>query len=467
MKKINRASRRNFLNTLSIGTAALAVPNILTAKVTATKKEILYPDESHNTYSANDKIRLATIGFGIQGIGDTGNAVQVDGVEFVAACDLYEGRLTRAKELYGNEVFTTRDYREILSNKDIDAVIIAVPDHWHERIAIDAMKAGKAVYLEKPMIKNIAEGHNIIKAQKETGAVLQVGSQGMSGIFSAKARELYKSGIIGDLVMVEIYNDRYSSEGAWQYPIPSDASPDTIDFDTFLGNAPKVAYDPVRFFRWRNYQDYGTGVAGDLFVHSFSTLNFVIDSLGPIRAKSTGGLRYWKDGRDVPDIMVSLYDFPKSETHPEFNAVLRINFVAGSGGGGGFKLVGTQGAMVVGWGSVTVSHSELGWMPSGYALKAYPNDIQEEIMKEFNAKYEEARAKMLVPEETVYEASGDYRGADYDHFYTFFEAMRGNRKIVEDATYGLRAAGAALLSNFSYFEDKTVEWDPVKMQRVS
>ena len=122
--------------------------------------------------------------------------------------------------------------------------------------------------------------------------------------------------------------DRYSAEGAWQYPIPPDASLDTVDFDTFLGNAPKVPYEPKRFFRCRNYQDYGTGVAGDLFVHAFSTLNYVISSNGPERALATGGLRYWNDGRDVPDVSITLYDYPKTNTHAAFNAVFRINFIA-------------------------------------------------------------------------------------------------------------------------------------------
>ena len=225
MKKNKRSTRRDFLTKFSMGTAALITPTLLDAKNKSIRKEILQPENISNKYAANDNIRLATIGFGIQGIGDTSNAVRVEGVEFVAACDLYTGRLERAKEIYGNDIFTTRDYREILSKSDIDAVIIATPDHWHERIAIDAMKAGKAVYLEKPMIKEIDQGHNIIKVEKETNSILQIGSQGMSSIYSAKARELYKSGIIGDLVMVEIYNDRYSTEGAWQYPIPPDASP--------------------------------------------------------------------------------------------------------------------------------------------------------------------------------------------------------------------------------------------------
>ena len=381
------SSRREFLKNISIGTAAIALPGMVKANSYTNHIITLNKNYPTRTYPANDQIRLATIGFGIQGIGDTMTAVQVDGVRFVAACDLYQGRLERAKELYGKDIFTTRDYREILSRKDIDAVIIAVPDHWHKTVAIAAMEAGKAVYLEKPMVKFIDEGQQIIQAQKRTGMILQVGSQGMSSVGNAKARELYKKGVIGDLIMVGIFNDRFSSEGAWQYPVPPDASPETIDFDTFLGSAPKVPYNPVRFFRWRNYQDYGTGVAGDLFVHSFSTLHFVIDSMGPSAAKSTGGLRFWKDGRDVPDILMALYDYPETENHAAFNALLRINFVAGNGEGGGFRLIGSKGVMTVGTNHVEVHNQKPGMKPSGYSLKAYTTEMQEAIKKEYKMKY--------------------------------------------------------------------------------
>jgi predicted dehydrogenase len=262
-------------------------------------------------------------------------------------------------------LFTTRDYREVLNRSDVDAVIIATPDHWHKAMTIDALRAGKAVYCEKPMVQKFEEGHEIIKAQKETGVVCQVGSHGRSSLGNERARQLYLEGAFGELVMLDMYNDRYSSEGAWQYPIPPDASKETVDFDTFLGQAPKVPYDPVRFFRWRNYQDYGTGVAGDLFVHAFSTLHYVIDSKGPVRAQTTGGLRYWNDGRDVPDVTITLYDYPKTDTHAAFNASFRINFIAGSGGGGGFRLVGTEGAMEVGSNSVRLVRSKLDMVPGG------------------------------------------------------------------------------------------------------
>ncbi|MBR9998242.1 MAG: Gfo/Idh/MocA family oxidoreductase [Cyclobacteriaceae bacterium] len=461
-----KSSRRKFLEKVALGTGALTIPNIVTGKTGQNRVEILHREYRTGKYSANDKINLATIGFGIQGIGDTATAIEVSGVKLVGVCDLYTGRLERARELHGNELVTTRDYREILADRNIDAVIIATPDHWHRRIAVEAMKAGKAVYLEKPMIQKVEEGQDIIQTEKENKAVLQIGSQGISSLGNEKARELFREGVIGDLVMVEIFNDRFSSEGAWQYPVPPDASPQTIDFDTFLGNAPKVAYDPVRFFRWRNYQDYGTGVAGDLFVHSFTTLHYVIDSKGPERARSTGGLRYWKDGRDVPDIMMCLYDFPEAESHPAFNAILRINFVAGNGGGGGFRLIGSEGEMSVGYNSITVRRNRMGMKPSGYSLRAYTNAVQEQIRQEYDKKFSAVDREMNHPEEIVYQPPGDYKGGDYDHFYNFFGAMRGERKIVENGTYGLRAAGAALLANYSYYRNEIVNWNPDLMQLV-
>ena len=300
-------SRRSFLRQASLTTAALGTaPYLLSASTN--KVQLLHREYSFDQYGSNDHINIALIGSGIQGIYDTQAALMVDGVKIVAACDLYTGRLDRAKELWGNDIFVTRDYREILSRKDIDAVLIATPDHWHQTITAAALKAGKHVYCEKPMVQNFNQGQEIIKAQKDSGKICQIGSQGMASLGNEKAKELYEDGAIGDIVMLDMYNDRYSAEGAWQYPIPTDANNNTVDFDTFLGNAPKVPFDNNRFFRWRNYQDYGTGVAGDLFVHAFSTLNHVISSDGPNRAMATGGLRYWKDGRDVPDVSITLYD---------------------------------------------------------------------------------------------------------------------------------------------------------------
>lgn len=463
---IKHKSRRSFIRKFALGSAlASSSPQIFASSY---KQELniqgrTYSSEKH---LANDQINLALIGSGIQGIYDTTSALKVNGVKLVATCDLYSGRLDRAKELWGKDISVTRDYREILNRKDIDAVIIATPDHWHKKITVEALKAGKAVYCEKPMVQNFTEGHEIIKTQKQTGLVCQIGSQGMSSLGNEKAKQLYEEGAIGEIVMLDMFNDRYSSEGAWQYPIPPDANPDTVDFDTFLGRAPKVAYDPVKFFRWRNYKDYGTGVAGDLFVHAFSTLNYILSSNGPTRALSTGGLRYWKDGRDVPDVTLTFYDYPETKTHVAFNASFRVNFIAGSGGGGGFRLVGTEGEMLVNSNSVKLTRSKLGMVPGDYSLIAYTEETQKKIKEEYAAKNLESRISALNLGETSYKAPSDYKGSHYDHFYNFFQGIRGKNKIVEDPTFGLRAAGAALLANESYNQGKPVKWDPESMKLV-
>lgn len=461
----NKNSRRSFIKKATLTSAAVTS----TPYIWATSfEERLQLKRNYSTklFSTNDQINIALIGTGIQGIYDTQSALRVEGVQIVAACDLYTGRLERAKELWGDSIFTTRDYRDILNRKDIDAVIIATPDHWHQKITIDALKAGKHVYCEKPMVQKPEEGDAIIKAQKATGKICQIGSQGMSSLGNEKAKQLYEEGAIGDIVMLDMYNDRYSAEGAWQYPIPPDANPNTVDFETFLGQAPKVPFEPKRFFRWRNYQDYGTGVAGDLFVHAFSTLNYVISSKGPNRALATGGLRYWKDGRDVPDVSITLYDYPKTDTHAAFNAAFRINFIAGSGGGGGFKLIGTEGEMEVGQNSVSVKRSKLSMIPQGYSMVSFTEDMQEKIKAGYLKENLEPRASSLSTGTTTWEAERDYKGGHYDHFNNFFTAIRNNGSVVENPTFGLRAAGAALLANESYFKGQPVKWDPIKMESV-
>ncbi|MGO4918491.1 Gfo/Idh/MocA family protein [Maribacter spongiicola] len=456
-------SRRSFIKRASLSSAALSTTPFLLA-ASNHETQLLQRAYSFQDFGVNDQINIALIGTGIQGIYDTQAALQVDGIKIVAACDLYMGRLDRAKELWGQDIFVTRDYREILNRKDIDAVLIATPDHWHQTITVAALKAGKHVYCEKPMVQNFNEGQEIIKAQKDSGKICQIGSQGMSSLGNEKAKELYEDGAIGTIVMLDMYNDRYSAEGAWQYPIPTDASSKTVDFDTFLGSAPKVPFDNNRFFRWRNYQDYGTGVAGDLFVHAFSTLNYVISSDGPNRALATGGLRYWKDGRDVPDVSITLYDYPKTDTHAPFNAAFRINFIAGSGGGGGFKLIGTEGEMEIGQNSVTVNRSKLGMEPSGYSMISFTEDMQAKIRAEYAAKKLDTRASSLATGTITWEAPRNYKGAHYDHFYNFFTSIRTDGKVIQDPKFGLRAAGAALLANESYSRKQPVDWDPTEMK---
>jgi len=460
MEKSN--TRRSFIKKFTLGTTIVSSsPYLLSGAYN--QKLMLDRSYSLETFSANDQINLALIGCGIQGIYDTNAALKIAGVKLVAVCDLYTGRLDRAKELWGNDLLTSHDYRDLLERIDIDAVIVATPDHWHKKITIEAMESGKAVYCEKPMIKNFAEGHEIIKVYNKSESVCQIGSQGMSSLGNQKAKQLYEDGAIGEIVMLDFYDDRYSSEGAWQYPIPPDATPKTIDFDSFLGNAPKVPYDLKRFFRWRNYQDYGTGVPGDMFVHAFSSLNYILSSNGPERALSTGGLRYWKDGRDVPDINICLYDYPETKTHKAFNASMRVNFVAGSGGDGGFKLIGTEGAMEISSNSCKLIRPKKGIIPTNYSMIAFTENTQKRISKSYNDKKIIKREVALNTGESLWEANADYKGNLYDHFYNFFQAIRGKGEIIQDPTFGLRAAGAALLANKSYFQNSSVNWNPETM----
>jgi predicted dehydrogenase len=415
-------------------------------------------NEPARPIAANDHIQFALIGAGIQGQGDTKNAVQVPGVKLVAVADCYDGRLTHSKELWDNGIFTTRDYKEILARKDIDAVIIATPDHWHKQAAVDAMKAGKDVYCEKPMIHLYADGPEMIEAARSTGRILQVGSQRVSSLIYLKAKELLAAGAIGQLNMVTARWDRNSTMGAWSYTVPPDASPDTCDWPRFLGTAPKIPFNAEQFFQWRKWKAYGTGVAGDLFVHLFSGTHFITGSHGPTRGYATGGLRFWKDGRDVPDVMLGLFDYREG-----FNLSLRVNFVDGGEESEGLVFTGSEGTMEIGGNAVTVSRVPREKEP-GLVIDTYADATQKQIRDAYKEKYPRQHPAGEPP--VGYEkfvAPAGYSDS-YDHFKNFFAAVRSRQPVVEDAVFGFRAAGAALLGNVSYESGAAAHWDPEAMK---
>jgi predicted dehydrogenase len=407
--------------------------------------------------AANDNIQFALIGAGIQGQGDTKVAVQVPGVKLVAVADCYQGRLDHSKELWGADIFTTRDYSEILARKDIDAVIVATPDHWHKQASVDAMKTGKDVYCEKPMIHLYADGPEMIAASRETKRILQVGSQRVSSIVYAKTKELLASGAIGQLNMVTAHWDRNSAMGAWDYTVPLDASTETCDWPRFLGTAPQIPFNAEQFFQWRKWKAYGSGVAGDLFVHLFSGTHFITGSHGPSRGMATGGLRFWKDGRNVPDVMLGLFDYP------DFNLSLRVNFVDGGSESEGLLFSGSEGQMEIGGNGVTVSRSPREKAP-GYTIGTFTEAMQKQILAEYNSKYPLTHFEGTPPVATErYQAPPGYSDS-YDHFHNFFNSVRTRQPVVEDAVFGYRAAGAALLSNLSYDKGTIVKWDPEAMK---
>ena len=463
MKKLNQ--RRKFIKQLGASAAAFSGTSAALGASTA-PFHIL---KRRQPISANDRINLACIGTGGMGFGDTRAALTCAGVELVAACDCYDDRLVRAKEVFGSHITTTRYYKEILDNPDIDAVIIATPDHWHDRIAIEAMQKGKAVYLEKPMVQHIDEGHQVIKVQKETGQPLQVGSQFASSLTYHKARELFRDGEIGELNFAEAYFDRFSAIGAWQYSIPPNLNENEIAWDQFQGDASDMPFDPKRFFRWRNYQDYGTGIPGDLFVHLFTMLHFVTGSHGPNRVMATGGLRYWEDERDVADVMLGMFDYGETENHPAFNFSLRVNFVDGSGGRSGIRMVGSEGEMELDWDKVTVRRKKLPHAP-GMSIGTFSEKTQQAFTEWYDHEYQNQQFQMEEPKEKTYSVPEEYGydGMREDHFADLFRVMReGKGDVVEGPVFGLRAAGPALAANISHYEEKIVAWDPENMQIVT
>lgn len=417
-------------------------------------------EEQSQSIAKNNHLQIGLIGAGIQGQNDTRVALEVPGTKLVAVADCYQGRLDHCKELWGDDLFTTRDYNEILARKDLDAVIIATPDHWHKQAAIDAMKAGKDVYCEKPMIHLYSDGPEIIETAQATKRIIQIGSQRVSSIVYAKAKELLASGAIGQLNTVTARWDRNSAMGAWDYTVPLDASPETCDWPRFLGTAPKIPFNVEHFFQWRKWKAYGSGVAGDLFVHLFSGTHFITGALGPTRAMATGGLRFWKDGRDVPDVMLALFDYSEG-----FNLSLRVNFVDGGEESEGLIFTGSEGTMEIAGNAVIVSRVPRPKAP-GYVINTYTEAMQKRILEEYHRKYPDSRdASTPSLNYERYEAPKGYSDS-YDHFKNFFQSVRTRKPVVEDAVFGFRAAGAALLSNVSYERDIIVHWDPTKMKII-
>jgi predicted dehydrogenase len=305
------------------------------------------------------------------------------------------------------------------------------------------------------MVHSVDQGKDVINAWESSGKVMMIGSQGISSLGNEKAKELLAEGVIGDINYAEGFWARHSPEGAWQYNIPEDGTPKTVDWERYISNTTVRPFDPKRFFRWRNYLDYGTGMSGDLFVHLFTSLHFITNSLGPNKVSAMGGLRYWKDGREVPDVLLGMFQYPDSPQHPGFNLSLRCNFVDGTSGSTYLKIVGSKGSMDVKWDEVVVKTNQQVSSDDPFmkAQAKMRGDVPD-------------RKKILPPNEMVYKVEPGYKGSHYDHFGNFFRAIRENGEVVENPVFGFRAAAPALLCNDSYFQDEFIKWDPVNMKLV-
>jgi predicted dehydrogenase len=436
-------SRREFLQTS--GTAAGAL--------VAARTVLLDPEPmaaSPKPAPPSDRVRFGIIGIGMQGSGLLGTAITLPGVECVAACDLYDGRQTLAKEIVKPDLPTTRRYQELLDNKEIDCIIAAVPDHWHKQIVVDTVSAGKDIYCEKPMSHNAAEGFDMAAAQQKTGRIVQIGSQRVSSVIYAKARDMIAKGAIGDVNMVEGTLGRNDPTGCWEYPPPTDLSPQTLDWDTWQGTVPKRAFDPLLYARWRCWKEYGTGVAGDLLVHLVSG---IIYGLGlnepPKRAMAMGGILRWKDGRNMPDVHASLFEYGNLPVYTRLNLGAESPEIV--------RFQGSKGIIEVGEFSMTYSpQTGLDSAPSYYAF-GFPRAMREEYFKQWHAEHDPA-----IGQEPLAEATS-YRGPSYDdvkpHLWRFFEAVRTRKPVTEDAVFGNHAALACHMANESYFRRTAVSLD--------
>jgi predicted dehydrogenase len=399
----------------------------------------------------SDRLRFGMIGIGMQGSGLLANAITLPGVECVAAADLYDGRHTLAKEITANPSLpTTRHYQELLDRKDIDCIVAAVPDHWHRRVVVDACNAGKDIYCEKPMSHNVADGLAMVDAAQKNNRVVQIGSQRVSSALCAKANELYKSGAIGDVEMVELTLGRNDPTGAWEYPPPLDLSPETLDWDTWLNDAPKIPFNKYHFARWRCWRAYGTGVAGDLMVHLISGM---LVTLGwnevPRSATAIGGIFRFNDGRDMPDFHVVLFDYHGIPVYVRLDLGSETPELA--------RFMGPKGLLDAS--ENDLRHYEqvgIDTDPSYYSF-SFPAKMRAEYVKQWHEEHDPPLGKEPMHDDIV------YHGHDWDdvrpHLNVFFEAVRSRNRVTEDAVFGNNAAIACHMANESYFRRKPVVWD--------
>jgi predicted dehydrogenase len=434
---------------MRIGAGAVAAG--AAAKVTLLEPSALWA--SATQMQPSDTVRFASIGTGVRGCELLKATLRVPGVECVGVCDLWEGRLTAGQEAVKKTVATTRNYKQVLDRKDVDAVIVAVTDHQHRRVVVDACAAGKDVYCEKPLSHTVDDGFAMIAAAQKYNRIMQVGSQRVSSILYEKAREIYASGMLGDVCNIDAYWDRNSASGAWVYPVPPGVNDQNIDWTTFLTGAPNIPFDPVRFFRWRCFTDYGEGLAGDLFVHLISGIMFITGTNSVAsRAQSSGGLFRWKDGRQFPDLIETMYDYPN------FRVAVRCNL--NNDGGEFIGFYGTKGTLIIKNATLTYTPQDTASEPEGYSIVGWPAELRKQYLAQWEQEHPLPApfvSKVTEEVETFVPPPG-YSDV-VDHQANFFNAVRTRKPCVENEVFGNNAAIGCHLANYAYFNKKIATWD--------
>lgn len=409
-------SRRSFLS--SAGAALVSAPGILRAQ------------------NANDKIQVGWIGTGTRGyylmerlyVG-SGPMVQVN-----AVCDTYTGNLAKAKDrvqtMGHNTPKTYEDYRQLLADPSIDAVVISTPEHLHYPMFLAALKAGKNIYVEKPLAHTIEQGEEMMRAAEKSGKVIQVGTQNRSNSLYQKAKEMVEQGMIGDVHYVRAfwYRNSLSDNPAWRYKIPEDASPQNTDWAKFLEDAPKKAWDPKRYYQWRLYWDYSGGISTDLLVHQTDITNFVCGKTVPQSCMASGGIYRWtEDDRDVPDTFSALYEYP-SKFHINYSCYFGNDHY-----GYGENFMGNEGTIEV------LNRQTLHYYPEKFAGKPPANVA--------------ARKELHI------ELPGNDNKAVEAHMKNWIDAIRGQGKVIAPVAVGQQAAISGHMATLSFRNNKKIIWD--------
>ncbi len=349
-------------------------------------------------------------------------------------CDAYDGRLARAKDrvqtMGGNTPKATKDYREILADPEVDAVIVATPEHLHHSQTIAALKAGKHVYVEKPLAHTIEEGAEIVRLARKAGKVVQVGTQNRSNSLYIKAKEMIEQGLIGEVHYVRAfwYRNSLETNPAWRYTIPPDADEKNTDWEKFLGPAPKRPFNKARFYQWRLYWDYSGGISTDLLVHQTDITNFVCGKTVPLSCMASGGIYRWiNDDREVPDTLSAVYEYP-GRFHINYSCYFGNDHF-----GYGEQFLGNEGTIEV------ISRQYLNFYPETFGGKP-PAHVA--ARKPIN---------LHIP-------NNDNLAVEA-HVKNWIEAIRGKEKLIAPVEIGQQAAISGHLATLSYRHGKKVFWD--------
>ncbi len=402
------------------------------------------------------RIRFAIVGTGIRGTDLLRSARTVPSGVCVGAADLYTTRHTAAKEAWGGEIPTTRDYRIFLDSKDVDAVLVATSDHLHRRVTLDAVAAGKDVYCEKPMSHSVADGQLMVEAVQKGNRIFQAGSQRVIFFIYSKSSEIYSSGRLGDVHSIDAQINRNSPGGAWVYPVPADASPQTVDWDRFIQDAPPRPFEPVRFFRWRLFADYSSGLGGDLFVHLISGI-FAVTGINapPTRAYSSGGLYHFNDGRDFPDFLETIYDLPGPNGNIQAHVHCNQN---NSDGDEKLTFYGSTGTLAMTGNSVTFTPQDVTPRFESYGWNGMTNEQRRQGMEAFRAAHPAPPPSVIPNEVESYTLPHGYDDTA-DHIANFFRAVNSRQHVVEDEVFGNNAAIGCHMANYAYFHRAIATWD--------